>query len=439
MVHSLVRLCRTIRRSTDLATVAATCKQTKCGRSFSVAVPTSECHTNASANAAAIYVHWPYCKKLCSYCNFNRYVRDEVDHERMRNCLVTELKTSLELCTPRKISSVFFGGGTPTLAEPETIAAILNVLSERGLTEQGVTEITMEGNPTSIESTRMSEFKDAGVNRMSLGVQSLTSPDDLLFLGRNHSINDALSAVEIARKLFPSRFSIDLIFGRPGQTRALWQKELDTAIDLVDDHVSLYQLTIEPGTKLHRLYEKGAFTMPCEDTMADMYEDAVSTLKNKGLERYEVSNFSTPGSECKHNQNYWRGGDYIGLGPGAHSRLTISDSGVREERIQIPSPEQWMKQVTERGHGTRRVVPQTIEVQRHEMIMMGMRTREGIFDSSKWRSVTNNKSPFEWFETNEKVARLVDADLVVCDSKTGSVQLTARGIALANLILPDLL
>ncbi|KNC87490.1 hypothetical protein SARC_00376 [Sphaeroforma arctica JP610] len=187
----------------------------------------------------AVYIHWPYCKKMCSYCNFNRYVKDNVDHERMRNCLVTELKTALAATKPTSIRSVFFGGGTPTLAQPQTIKALLDVMTDAGLMQKGVTEVTMEGNPSSTEIQQMELFRNAGVNRMSLGVQSLISPEDLLFLGRNHSIDEAMAAVEVARTLFPGRFSIDLIFGRPGQTRTQWQDELNAAMQLVDGHVSL--------------------------------------------------------------------------------------------------------------------------------------------------------------------------------------------------------
>ncbi|MCA8909912.1 MAG: coproporphyrinogen III oxidase, partial [Rhodospirillaceae bacterium] len=262
----------------------------------------------------ALYVHWPFCKSKCPYCDFNSHVREAVDQARWRAALLAELEHVAQAVGRRRVTSIFFGGGTPTLMAPETAAAVIARAGDAFDLAPGC-EITLEANPTSVEAAAFQGFRAAGVNRVSLGVQALNDAD-LAALGRQHSVAEARTAVALAARLF-GRFSFDLIYARPGQTEAGWRAELADALALAGDHLSVYQLTIEPGTAFEGRARRGELDLPDEDTQAGLYEATQEVLEAAGLPAYEISNHARPGAECRHNLAYWGYRDYAGIGPGA--------------------------------------------------------------------------------------------------------------------------
>lgn len=324
----------------------------------------------------ALYVHWPFCRAKCPYCDFNSHVRGGVDHDRWRAALLAELDHFADLTPGRRLDSIFFGGGTPSLMEPATVAAVIDRATTRWSAAAGL-EVTLEANPTSVEAGRFRGFRAAGVNRVSLGVQALDD-HDLAFLGREHDVATALAAVELAGTVFP-RHSFDLIYARPGQTAAAWRAELSRALRYANGHLSLYQLTIEPGTRFHALVEAGRLVPMDEDQQAELYELTQDSLAQAGLGTYEVSNHARPGEECRHNLVYWRYGDYVGIGPGAHGRLTLRGGRVatRTERV----PERWLAAVEQAGTGEHERESLSEREQTVEMLMMGLRLSEGVDES----------------------------------------------------------
>ena len=323
-----------------------------------------------------LYVHWPFCVSKCPYCDFNSHVREAIDQDRWGQALAGDLESTLST-TPtdllRPLTSVFFGGGTPSLMDPEIVAAVLDILSVRGLLDSR-TEITLEANPSSADAQRFAAYRDAGVNRLSIGVQALDN-EALRFLGRAHDVGEALDAVAAARAIF-DRVSFDLIYARTGQSPGEWRQELERVLALEPAHVSLYQLTIERGTRFHEAQARGDLTVPGEDDAATMYEDTLSRCRETGLVAYEVSNFARPGEECRHNLVYWRSGDWLGVGPGAHGRL-----GQGEGRIatrQWRSPEKWLDAVENTGTGLEASEVLDAPTRAAEMLMMGMRLTEGV-------------------------------------------------------------
>ncbi len=317
----------------------------------------------------ALYIHWPFCLAKCPYCDFNSHVRDRIPQARFRAALRRELAYDAARLGRRRLGSIFFGGGTPSLMEPETVAALIGDATRLFEPVDSI-EITLEANPTSVEAERFAAFRAAGVNRVSIGVQSL-EPDALRMLGRQHSAQQAIAALETARATFP-RISFDLIYARPGQTLEAWRDELRQALELAADHLSLYQLTIEPGTQFATLYQRGAIVLPDEDTAAALYEATGEEAARHGLRAYEVSNYARPGSESRHNLTYWRYGDYAGIGPGAHGRL----AGIATRRHR--APEVWAERVERDGHGTVEQTPLQPVEQAREMLLMGLRLTEGI-------------------------------------------------------------
>jgi putative oxygen-independent coproporphyrinogen III oxidase len=321
----------------------------------------------------SLYVHWPFCKSKCPYCDFNSHVRAGIDDARWRNALLRELDHYGARMRGRRLVSVFFGGGTPSLMAPAAIAAILERAASYWQRDPGL-EITLEANPTSVESARFADFRAAGVNRVSLGVQAL---DDraLKFLGRGHSAAEARAAVAIAAARF-ERFSFDLIYARPGQSVAEWQRELDAALALAGDHISLYQLTIEPGTAFATAHARGDFALPDDELAGALYEATQERLASAGLPAYEISNHARPGGECRHNLVYWRSGDYVGIGPGAHGRITLA--GTRHATRQRRAPETWLAAVERDGDATEEHVPLGARERLEEFLMMGLRMSEGV-------------------------------------------------------------
>ena len=321
-----------------------------------------------------VYVHWPFCAQKCPYCDFNSHVRfGGVDEARFAAAFLRELEHTAQRTGARTVTSIFFGGGTPSLMRPETVAAILDCIG--GLWSVAPdAEITLEANPGSVEAGRFRSYRAAGVNRVSLGVQSLH--DDILrSLGRIHSVAEAKAAIEIARATF-ERFSFDLIYARPGQTPAAWREELREALAIAGRHLSLYQLTIEPETPFAALHAAGKLVVPDEDTAFALYDVTQELTAAAGLPAYEVSNHAVPGQESRHNLLYWRYGEYAGIGPGAHGRLR--SRGVRYATCTERNPEGWAASVERQGHGFVEETPLSPAEEADEMLLMGLRLAEGL-------------------------------------------------------------
>ncbi|MBB5373953.1 radical SAM family heme chaperone HemW [Acidocella aromatica] len=321
----------------------------------------------------ALYFHWPFCLAKCPYCDFNSHVRESIPQARMLAALRAELVFEAGRLGERRVTSIFFGGGTPSLMDPESVAALI---AEAGqlFTLAPEAEITLEANPTSIEAGRFTAYRAAGVNRVSIGVQSFEEAS-LKFLGRQHSAEQAIKAIELGAKIFP-RISFDLIYARPGQTEAAWRAELRQALTLAADHLSLYQLTIEEGTKFATLYGRGEFALPEEELAARLYEATAEEASRFGLLPYEISNYARPGAESRHNLAYWRYQDYVGIGPGAHGRVTLGGALLATSRHR--APEAWMDLVERQGHGTTTEEAIAPEDRAREALLMGLRLAEGV-------------------------------------------------------------
>ncbi|NWI77573.1 RSAD1 protein, partial [Dryoscopus gambensis] len=381
-------------------------------------------------------LQWPYCRKRCSYCNFNTYMVPAVDEVAVRACLVQEAQTLLRLSQVDRISSIFFGGGTPSLARPSTVAAVLEAVAATAHLPAGA-EVTLEANPSSTSTSRLTSFRAAGVNCLSIGVQSLNDAE-LRMLGREHTAAEAQKAVEAARGLFPGRTSIDLLFGLPGQSRDAWAERLEVALGLCDDHISLYQLTLERGTALAAQVQGGALPAPTLDLLADMYQTTRTVLVAASFRQYEVSNFARKGALSTHNLSYWRADQYIGVGPGAHGRFVPRGEGgrSRETHVQTLEPVAWMREVQSQGHGTRsRMVLSSLE-QLEELLSLGLRTDEGI-THERWGHFSPQLSLQAVFGTPGEARALQQQGWLVLDS--GGLRCTWAGLAVLDSLLPDLL
>ncbi|KAM4890136.1 radical S-adenosyl methionine domain-containing protein 1, mitochondrial [Sylvia borin] len=390
----------------------------------------------AAPATAALYVHWPYCRKRCSYCNFNTYAVPAVDEAALRACLVREAHTLLRLSQVHSVTSVFFGGGTPSLASPGTVAAVLEAVAGAAHLPAGA-EVTLEANPSSTSTSRLAGFRAAGVNRLSIGVQSLDNAE-LRMLGREHTAAEARKAVEAARQLFPGRTSIDLLFGLPRQSRDAWAQRLEAALRLCDDHISLYQLTLERGTALAAQVRQGVLPAPSQDLLADMYQTARTALVAAGFRHYEVSNFARKGALSTHNLSYWQGDQYIGVGPGAHGRFMLRGEGgcTREARVQTLEPVTWMREVQSQGHGTRSRVVLSLLEQLEELLTLGLRTDEGI-TQERWARLCPQHSLHAVFGEPGEARALQQEGWLVLDS--GGLRCTWAGVAVLDSLLPDLL
>lgn len=333
-----------------------------------------------------IYLHWPFCAAKCPYCDFNSHVRHQkVDQPRFIEAFKREIEHNRQTTGPREVTSIFIGGGTPSLMDPETVDEILQTVKDAWTVPDHI-EITMEANPSSVEASRFKGYRQAGVNRVSMGVQALNDKD-LKFLGRLHNVAEAKKAISLARDIFP-RMSFDLIYARPHQTPENWADELREAIDLAADHLSLYQLTIEEGTPFFTLHEAGKIPMLEDSLQAELYEVTQKVCTENGMPAYEVSNHAQPGAESQHNLNYWRYGDYVGVGPGAHGR--ISTGGKKFATVTEKHPETWLDLVENNGHGITEIEQLSSQDQADEMLLMGLRLREGI-DVSRWSSLSDRE------------------------------------------------
>ena len=347
-----------------------------------------------SPSAFGVYVHWPFCLSKCPYCDFNSHVRHGgIDEARFLRAYESEIAQTAERIGARTVSSIFFGGGTPSLMQPSTVAAILDAIAKHWATAPDV-EITLEANPTSVEATRFRGYRAAGVNRVSLGVQAL---DDaaLKELGRLHTAQEALDAVAVARSIF-DRYSFDLIYARPRQTLEAWAAELRRAIAQAAEHLSLYQLTIEPGTPFFGLHAAGKLAVPNDDHARDLYDLTQAICAEAGLPAYEISNHARPGAECRHNLVYWRGHEYAGVGPGAHGRLNVGNFRYATETEK--RPESWLMRVEARGTGLTVDEKLTPGETADEYLLMGLRLAEGIdpqrFSALSGRAIDPNRVSF---------------------------------------------
>jgi putative oxygen-independent coproporphyrinogen III oxidase len=376
--------------------------------------------------AFGIYVHWPFCLSKCPYCDFNSHVRHAaIDEQRFLHAFQTEIKNTAARAPGRTVSSIFLGGGTPSLMRPATVGAILEAIGKHWTVAPGV-EVTLEANPTSVEATRFHGYRAAGVNRVSLGVQSL---DDggLKELGRLHTAQEALDAVAIARQAF-ERYSFDLIYARPRQTSDAWRAELTRAIAEAAEHLSLYQLTIEPDTPFAVLHQAGKLATPDDDTARALYDLTQETCAAAGLPAYEVSNHARPGAECRHNLVYWRAHEYAGIGPGAHGRLDID--GRRHATMAEKRPEAWLMRVESLGHGIVTDDMLTTEERADEFLLMGLRLSEGI-DPARYAALAGR--PLD----PGRIEHL-SAQGFVESGRDGTLRVTAAGFPVLDAVVADL-
>jgi len=369
-----------------------------------------------------LYLHWPFCQAKCPYCDFNSHVVGQIDQKRWEKAYLSEIARAGKETKGRVLDTVFFGGGTPSMMDPALVDAIISTIRKTWRTSNSF-EVTLEANPTSVEAGRFAGYRDAGVNRVSLGVQALNDAD-LKALGRLHSVAEARAAFDIARTTF-DRVSFDLIYARQDQSLQTWEAELGQALSMAVDHLSLYQLTIEDGTAFGDRFERGLLRgLPDEDLGADMYSRTQEICEAAGYPGYEVSNHARPGEESRHNQIYWRYGDYVGIGPGAHGRLTLN--GRRYETVTPDAPMVWLNQVEKAGHGE---LPRTALSSLDavtEYLLMGLRLREGV-----------DLDRLESHHFSIQIKELQDLGLV--DVTQNRLQVTPAGRPVLNSVLRTLL
>mgnify|MGYP002777737844 CR=1 FL=1 len=369
----------------------------------------------------ALYVHWPFCVSKCPYCDFNSHVRTNVDQDAWRDALLADLAHEAALTPDRPLGSIFFGGGTPSLMPPQTVAAVLAAAERAWGFTPGI-EITLEANPSSVEAARFADLAAAGVNRVSLGLQSL---DDraLRFLGRAHDAAEGQAALRTAQEVFP-RVSFDLIYALPGQSLAAWQTELARALAFGTEHLSLYQLTIEPGTRFATEAAAGRLAIPDGDAAADLFEATRAMTAAAGLPAYETSNHARAGAESRHNLTYWRYGDYLGIGPGAHGRRGATATFRRRK------PENWLAAVARNGHGVEREDSLDPTTRATEALLMGLRLTEGV-DLARIATLAAGEAPVD----REAVARLERLGMVASDGER--LRVTETGALLLDAILAE--
>ena len=382
-------------------------------------------HADAQ-NAFGVYVHWPFCLSKCPYCDFNSHVRHTaIDEERFARAFAREIATTAARVPGRTVTSIFLGGGTPSLMKPQTVGAVLDAIGQHWSVDKSV-EVTLEANPTSVEATRFAGYRAAGVNRVSLGVQALDDAS-LKSLGRLHSAQEALDAVAIARRSF-DRYSFDLIYARPDQSADAWTQELELAISEAAEHLSLYQLTIEEGTPFFGLHRAGKLKTPDEDLARQLYDVTQDVCAAHGLPSYEISNHARPGAECRHNLVYWRGQEYAGVGPGAHGRLDIG--GIRHAIATDKRPEAWLTRVEDDGHGIINEELLDSEQRADEFLLMGLRLAEGI-DPKRYAALAGR--PLD----PHRIAALKEDGAIVMDNN-GRLRVTQDGFPLLDAVVADL-
>ena len=377
-------------------------------------------------SAFGIYIHWPFCKAKCPYCDFNSHVRHQaVDSMGFAKSLVTELACNAQLTKGRTVSSIFFGGGTPSLMPPQAVALVLDSIAKLWPIAPDA-EITLEANPTSVEAENFRGYRTAGVNRVSVGVQSLVEAD-LNALGRQHTPEEALAAFCLAAKIFP-RVSFDMIYARPHQTLESWKAELARALAEQQGHMSLYQLTIEPETRYADLHAAGNLVIPSDDLSADLYDITQELTSAAGLPCYEISNHAKPGHESQHNLLYWRYGEYVGVGPGAHGRLVDGDNVIATATEK--HPETWRKLVETQGHGVITRDDTSPPSQAREQLLMGLRISEGI-DLQRYEKLAGRPM------AQEKIRAMMDLGMVTMTSNS-RLAATQSGRRVLNAVIAEL-
>ena len=377
------------------------------------------------ANGFGLYIHWPFCEAKCPYCDFNSHVAARIDHEAWLQAYLREIDRYAALLPERRLETVFLGGGTPSLMQPQVVDGILDRI-RRSWHSGGDVEVTLEANPGSVEAGRFRDYAAAGVNRVSIGVQALDD-GDLGRLGRIHSAADAMRAVEIAAEAF-GRVSFDLIYARQEQTLDAWRDELSRAIGMASDHLSLYQLTVEPGTAFGRRHAAGRLAgLPADDLAADMYDATQEICAAAGFEAYEVSNHARNGGESRHNLIYWRGGDYAGIGPGAHGRITLD--GIRHATEARAQPIEWLHGVA-RGEAETAFEPLSGQERANEYLMMGLRISEGV-DLERHRGMAGRGL------RDDAVAGLEEIGMV--ERAGGRLRATRQGRLALNSVILELL
>ncbi len=373
-----------------------------------------------------VYVHWPFCAAKCPYCDFNSHVRHQpVDQERFSRAFATELAHMRARTGPRSVTSIFLGGGTPSLMKPETVGAVLDAIAKNWTVPEGI-EVTLEANPSSVEAERFRGYRAAGVNRVSLGVQALNDTD-LKFLGRLHNVAEALQAIGLAREIFP-RLSFDLIYARPKQTPEAWEKELEEAIGHAADHLSLYQLTIEEGTPFHALHAARKFAIPDNDHAAELYALTQEVTAAHGLPAYEISNHARPGAESRHNLTYWRYGEYVGVGPGAHGRFV--EDGRRIVTVTERMPETWANLVEAKGHGIVEGELLSRSEEADEFLLMGLRLVEGI-DLARYEALSGRAL------ASDRLS-VLQGEGLVAPVGNSRLRATAQGMIVLDAVVADL-
>ena len=378
----------------------------------------------------SIYVHWPFCLAKCPYCDFNSHVRDNMNETDMAVASLKEIDHYAALIGRRDVKSIFFGGGTPSLMSASTVDGVLKQIDKQFNISDNI-EITLEANPTSVEAAKFRDFSAVGVNRVSIGIQALNN-QDLRALGREHDVDEAMGAIEMSQKYF-KRSNFDLIYARMGQVTSEWEAELKKAIGMANGHLSLYQLTIEQGTPFYGLWRQGKLIIPSEDVSAEMYELTNTICADYGYPAYEVSNYARKGEESRHNLTYWNYGDYLGIGAGAHGRITVD--GEIYATIQNKKPETWLKNVTENGHATRGNLVLKRTEMAEEMIMMGLRLITGVSGDAFKKKIGK---PISHFIEEDQVASLI-AQGFFEPSYPDRLQLSEKGRPLLNQILGQIL
>jgi oxygen-independent coproporphyrinogen-3 oxidase len=382
--------------------------------------------SSAQRPGFGVYVHWPFCLSKCPYCDFNSHVRHAaIDEDRFARAFAREIETTAARAPGRKVSSIFLGGGTPSLMQPRTVGRVLDAIGQHWQVASDV-EVTLEANPTSVEATRFRGYRAAGVNRVSLGVQALDDAS-LKMLGRLHSAREALDAVAIARAAF-DRYSFDLIYARPDQTPEMWAGELQHAIAEAAEHLSLYQLTIEEGTPFFGLHAAGKLKTPDEALARTLYDVTQEVCGKHGLPAYEISNHARPGAECRHNLVYWRGEEYAGIGPGAHGRL--DSGGLRHATATEKRPEGWLMRVEANGHGMVTDDILNSEERADEYLLMGLRLNEGI-DPGHYRALSGRALD------PARIATLTEEGAITVDA-SGRLRVTQSGFPVLDAVVADL-
>lgn len=375
----------------------------------------------------SLYIHYPFCKAKCPYCDFNSHVREQINYEAFLHAYEKELEFFAQKIGQRKVNTIFFGGGTPSLMPISLVEGILQKINSLWQISENC-EISLEANPTSFEAAKFKDLKKIGINRLSLGIQALDDLD-LKFLGREHSSSEAISTIKTAAEIFEN-FSFDLIYTRPKQNLNSWKKELEQAISFGGKHLSLYQLTIEKGTKFYSQFSRGDFVMPDENLSADFYDLTNEITKEAGFESYEISNYAKKNSECLHNLNYWQGGDYLGIGAGAHSRVYFEGEKQRSAINLFSEPNSWLNKVQEQGSAIQKIEKISPKELLEELVLSGLRLNSGIDNKVFQKHFSQNIRDLFDFKKLEKLSanHLIEFD-------ENKIKIPAKSRLLTNAII----